>query len=99
MKTKKEEYIDKMTAQLKEWSAKIDELEAKVDTTKTGVKLGYDRRILDLREKRTAVTQKLAELMDSSAEAWVATKAGVDTAWKEFKDGLTNAKDKFKKAA
>jgi hypothetical protein len=99
MKTKKEEYIDNISSQLKEWSVKIDELESKVGTTKTQVKLEYDRRILDLKEKRDVVSQRLAALRASSGESWEAMKTGVEAAWRELRDGITAARDKFKKAA
>ena len=37
----REEYIDKLAAQLKEWSAKIDELESKARAAKADAKTGY----------------------------------------------------------
>lgn len=99
MKTKKQEYIDKMANELKEWSAKIDELEAKVSTAKADAKIGYENRIRELKEKQETATQKLQEIRESSGEAWEAMKAGVETAWKDFTDALSVARDKFKKAA
>ena len=99
MKTKKEEYIDRMTAQLKEWSAKIDELEGRVGTAKDDMRLGYENRIRELREKRETVSHKLQEVRGASGEAWVTMKAGVETAWDDFKLALSAARDKFKKAA
>jgi outer membrane murein-binding lipoprotein Lpp len=99
MKTRKEAYIDKMAAQLKEWSAKIDELESMVGTAKADVKMGYENRIRELKEKRETAMQRLRELKDSSGEAWETFTAGVDNAWEDFKDALTAAREKFKKAA
>jgi uncharacterized coiled-coil DUF342 family protein len=99
VKTKKEEYIDKMAAQLKEWSAGIDELETRVGTAKAGVKEGYEKRIHELKEKRDAVTRKLQETRKSSDDAWETLKAGVDHAWKDLKDAITAAREKFKKTA
>jgi len=99
MKTKKEEYIDKMAEQLKEWSGKVDELESRAGSAASDMKTGYAQRVRELREKRETVTRRLAEVRDSSGEAWEAMKVGVETAWSEFKDGITAALDKFKKAA
>lgn len=98
MKTKAE-YIDKLAAQLKEWSARIDELEAKAGTAKAGVKEGYEKRIHELKEKRDALAQRLQETRKSSDEAWGTLKVGLDNAWKELKDAITAAREKFKKAA
>jgi predicted nucleic acid-binding Zn-ribbon protein len=99
MKTKKEEYIDKMANELKEWSARIDELESRVGTAKADVKMAYENRIRELKEKRETLSRKLQEIRESSGEAWEAMTAGLETAWKDFKGALSAAREKFKKAA
>jgi len=93
----KEEYIDKLTVQLKEWSAKIDELEAKARATKADVQSGYENQLKQLKDKRDAATQKLQELKGASTEAWDTLKTGAETAWSDLKNAVTAAKDKFKK--
>jgi uncharacterized coiled-coil DUF342 family protein len=97
--TKKEEYIDKIAGQLKEWSTRIDELETRAGTAKDSVKEGYESRIHELKEKRDAVTRKLQETRKSSDDAWETLKAGVDHSWKDLKDAITAAREKFKKTA
>jgi uncharacterized coiled-coil DUF342 family protein len=92
-----EEYIDKLAAQLKEWSAKIDELESKARAAKTDVKTGYDNQIKQLKDKRDAATQKLQELKGASTDAWDTLKAGAETAWADLKNAVTSAKERFKK--
>lgn len=99
MNTRKEEYIDKMANELKEWSAKIDELESKVSTAKADVKTTYEQRIRELKDKRDALSSKLHDLRDSSGEAWESFKAGVDNAWEDLKGAFSDAREKFKKAA
>jgi hypothetical protein len=99
MKTKKEEYIDKMAWQFKEWSAKIDELESKYKGGTAYVKSEYESWIKDLRDKRDAWSGKFQELRDSSGEAWETLTGGVDHAWQDFKDAYNAAWEKFKKAA
>jgi outer membrane murein-binding lipoprotein Lpp len=39
----REEYIDKLAAQLKEWSAKVDELESKACAAKADAKTEYQK--------------------------------------------------------
>jgi len=95
---KREEYIETMTKQLKEWSARIDELEIKARTAKADMKVVYEQRVRELKDKREDVTRKLHELKGASNEAWDAVKTGVEKAWGEFKDALSDARDKFKKA-
>ena len=92
----REEYIDQLAAQLKEWSAKIDELESKARTAKADVKTGYENQIKQLKDKRDAAMQKLQELKGASAEAWEILKAGAETSWADLKKAVTAASEKFK---
>jgi predicted nucleic acid-binding Zn-ribbon protein len=92
----REEYIDKLSSQLKEWSAKIDELESKARAAKAEAKTGYEHQIGQLKDKRDAATKKLQELRGSSSDAWDALKVGAETAWTDLKNAVTAAKEKFK---
>ncbi len=92
---KREEYIDKLASQLKEWSAKIDEIESKAKATRTDMKTEYEKQINQLKDKRDAAKQKLQELKGSSSEAWDALKAGSEAAWTDLKNSVTAAKEKF----
>ena len=42
----REEYIDQMTAQLKEWSRKIDELEFKARAAKADARITYENWVI-----------------------------------------------------
>ena len=94
----REEYIDKLAVQLKEWSAKIDELESKARTAKADAKISYENQIGQLKEQRDTAMQKLQELKGSSSEAWDTLKAGAETAWSDLQKAVTEAKEKFKKS-
>ena len=95
----REEYIDQLTVQLKEWSAKIDELESKARAAKADVKTGYESQIRQLKDQRAAAIQKLQELKGASADAWGVLKTGAETAWADLKNAVTAAKEKFKKSS
>jgi chromosome segregation ATPase len=96
--TNRDEYIDKLAAQLKEWSAKIDELETKAGAAKAEVKTGLEKQIRQLKEQQDVAMKKLQELKGSSAEAWDTLKAGAETAWADLKNAVTAAKEKFNKS-
>ena len=93
----REEYIDKLAAQLKEWSAKIDELEVKARAAKEDAKHGYENQVSELKKKREIATRKLQELKSTSSEAWDVVKAGAETAWADLMKAVNEAKEKFKK--
>ena len=92
----REEYIDQLAGQLKEWSAKIDELESKARTAKADVKTNYENQIKQLKDKRDGAMHKLQELKGASAEAWDILKAGAETSWADLKKAVTAASEKFK---
>lgn len=92
----RDEYIDKMAAQLKEWSAKIDELESKARAARDDAKAGYASQIAQLRDQRDAAMKKLQELKGASSEAWDILKAGAESAWTDLKSALAAAREKFK---
>jgi uncharacterized coiled-coil DUF342 family protein len=94
----REEYIDKMSKELKEWSAKIDELESQFGTVSEGMKSAYEQRILDIKEKRDEMSRKLQEVRGASGDAWKTLTTGMDKAWDDFKDAFKSSVDKFKKA-
>ena len=93
----REEYIDKMAEQLKEWSAKIDELQFKARGAGNDVKEGYENRIRDLKSRRDRVKTKLRELKETTGDTWDAVQKGVDAAWSEFKNAFSEVKEKLKK--
>jgi len=93
----REEYIDKLAAQLKEWPVKIDELESKAHAAKADVETGYENQIRQLKDKWDTATQKLQELKGASTDAWETLKTGAETAWADLKNAVTAAKERFKK--
>jgi uncharacterized coiled-coil DUF342 family protein len=92
----REEYIDQLASQLKEWSAKIVELESKTRTAKADMKTSYENQIRQLKDKRDAAMQKLQELKGASSDAWDTLRAGAETSWADLKKAVTAAADKFK---
>jgi hypothetical protein len=91
----KEEYREKLEAQMREWSAKIDLLKAKADQAEAEAKIEYRNRIEDLRKRKEALQAKLEELKDASEAAWNDLKAGTEKAAADLRDALESALSKF----
>jgi uncharacterized coiled-coil DUF342 family protein len=92
----KEAYQDKMEAQLKEWSTKIDQLKAKADQAEAGAKIEYYKQIDGMRAKAEAARAKLNELKASGEGAWESLKGGVEGAWTDLKSSVEGTLSKFK---
>src|SRR5512139_4088383 len=93
---KKEEFIQKLDAQLREWSARIDELKVKSDKTKADIKIKYASLFEALDEKRELAQNKLEELKKASGPAWEEVKRGAENAWHELKTSIDSAMTKFR---
>ena len=95
---KREEYIDKLSQQLKEWSTWIDEAESRAAGSTAG-KGHYEARIRDLKAKRDELSLKLRELGTTGGDAWKTLMTGIEEAKKDLREAVSAARDKFKKAA
>jgi len=91
-----EAYKQKMAAQLKEWSAQINLMEAKVENAGADMKVRHAEQLDELRAKQGAAAEKMKELEQASSDAWEQLKEAADKAWDDLKTGLADAHDKFK---
>ena len=93
---KKELYIEKLAARLKQWSAKIDEYKAKGEELKVDMKIEYKKQLEDLSVKKGALEKKISALKEPGNEAWEELKKGVEKSWKELSEAVKTAAEKFK---
>lgn len=96
MSLKKEEYTQKMQAQVKELSAKIEQWQAKADQAEAHAKMEYQKHLEALREKEAVLRAKVQEAQQSKDEAWETLKSGVDRAWNDLKTAIQETATKFK---
>jgi rubrerythrin len=93
---KKEEYREKLQAQLKEWKAKIDTLESRASTLSSEVKADMLKEIEELRRKKVVVNERWNELQKAGGEAWDTMKEGVEKAVTDLKHALDKVIIRFK---
>jgi hypothetical protein len=89
-------YRQKMRAQLKEWSAQMNLLEARLDNVSADLRVKRSEQLHELRARHRAAAEKMKELGKSTGEAWEQVKETADKMWDDFKAGLTEAQSKFK---
>lgn len=94
--TKKEEYIDKLAAQLKDWSATIDKLASKTELLAGEQKVKLLEQLEELRTKRLDAQVKLNQLRESTGESWKTLEQGMEKAWGDMKEAMHKASEKFK---
>ena len=93
---KKEEYREKLEAQLKEWKAKIDTLETRGTKFTAETKNDLMREIEELRRKKGIVKDKWNELQKSGGDSWDTMKEGVEKVAADFKSAMERVLSRFK---
>ena len=91
----KEEFQKKLEARLKELDAEIAKLREKGRDLKDKAKPNWDQKMADLERKRDAARAKLAEVGQSSAEAWKDVRKGAQSAWDELDKAFRDASREF----
>jgi len=81
----KEAYQEKVEAQLREWTAKINELKAKADGAKADAKVEMYKQIEVLRAKEEVAQAKFQELKQVGAAKWEEIRTSLDKAMDDLK--------------
>jgi predicted RNase H-like nuclease (RuvC/YqgF family) len=97
MNEKRDAYVQKLKAQLDEWNADINKLEAKADQAEVRAKIEYHKRIADLRARRKEVEDNIGELQQAGEGAWEDLKQGLENSWEILKASFTKAKSEFER--
>lgn len=93
---KKEEFIEKMDKQLKEWGAQIDLLKVKAGKGSAEIKTEIDKEVATLNKMMKDAQKKLQEISGKSGEAWKSLSQGINKAGADLKDAMRQAAEKFK---
>ena len=92
----KQAYLDKMAAQIKEWGAKVEVLEAKAAKGAAGVRVDYHNQLESWRKQETVLQQKMEELRAAGADKFEILKSGVQNVWVEINKLLETTKEETK---
>ena len=85
---KSREYLDLMTARLKQMDVEIRELEKFADKAIREVKDDYRQQINDLFLKKEELQDKVSNIKEASGNAWEDIKAGAELSWEAFNESV-----------
>lgn len=91
----KKAYQEKIEAQIKEWTAKMQEFKAKADKASAEAKIQMYQQIDRLRVQKEAAQEKLNAIKAASGDSWEALKTGSERALEEMKKTWEDMKSKF----
>ncbi|MHB1564820.1 MAG: sll1863 family stress response protein [Leptospirillum sp.] len=92
----KEAYKQKLNAQMKEWSAQINLLNAKIENKGADMRIKYAKELDAVKAKQEEVLQKIKELDEATGENWEKVKNTADQILDDLKTGLNNALSRLK---
>jgi hypothetical protein len=94
---RKEEMIKKWNDQLATMDEQMDEMKKKGSQLVGEAKDNWDKKMTELELKRQAAKDKIKELQNSSAEAWVDFEKGAAAAWEDVKKAFQDASKDFER--
>jgi chromosome segregation ATPase len=90
-------HVEKLKAQLVEWRADLDRLEAEARRTTSDGELRYQKEIAELRQKAEEAQETLQKIKEGDEDAWNDLKKGAENMWGAFKKSFVKAKSEFKR--
>jgi predicted nucleic acid-binding Zn-ribbon protein len=93
----REEYVQKMKAQLDQWNAEVAKWEEKSKSAQADMKAEYEKQLETLRSRRDAAMYQMHQVSVASTEAWMDMMKGADAAWKAMGEAFTKARGHFEK--
>ena len=93
---KRTEYAEKLSAQMVEWDAQIDQLKIKATSATPEARLEYSNAIAALQLKRDEAALKLQNISAASDDEWEDLKTGMEQIWSDLTTLLGDAIKKIK---
>jgi len=94
--TTRDAYVKRLKEQLDRWNQELSKLEAKAKQPLVGMKDAYDKQLKELRERRGAMQQHVAEIQKAGDQAWDNLREGADKSWKAMEESFKKAWSVFK---
>lgn len=93
---KRDLYLQKISAQIDQYSAKLKVMRSKATLANIDMKLEYLNQVEKLEEKRNGLKKKYKELSKASESSWEDIKEGTENAWNDLKGAIDKVIKNFK---
>jgi lipid II:glycine glycyltransferase (peptidoglycan interpeptide bridge formation enzyme) len=93
----RDEYIEKLKAQLDQWNAETAKWEAQARSAQTGARTEFEKQLAAIREQRDQAIEQLRKVQAASGDAWMELARGADEAWAKMSEAFEKAHSQFKK--
>ena len=93
----RDEYVQKLKAQIDQWNAQAARWEAQMRDAQGRLRQEYSQQLDHVRSRRDEMLYQLKLLQNASAGAWQDLMRGADQAWKSMQDAFDQARAHFDK--
>jgi len=95
--TKRDEYVDKLKAQLEQWNTQVTQWEAKAGEAQAHLRAGYEKQLQAVRRQRNEAMEQMRRVQAASGDAWMDLVQGADDAWSKMREAFEKARTHFNK--
>jgi len=93
--TSRDEYIEKLKAQLDQWNGEIARWETKTHEVQAEARAEYDKRLEAVRQQREQAMYQLRLIQSAAGDAWLELMRGTDEAWARMREAFDKASSHF----
>jgi hypothetical protein len=90
----KQAYIDKTAAQLKEWSAKVDVIVARMSVESANNRIEWNKKLESWQQKETVLKTKLESMRSAGIESFEIMKVEAQSVWTGLSHFITSLEEK-----
>lgn len=95
--TKRDEYVDKLKAQLDQWNSQVAQWEAKAHEVQAQSRTEYEKQLEVFRRQRDEAMEKMRHVQAATGDAWMDLVQGADDAWSKMRESFEKARTHFHK--
>lgn len=88
--SKREEYVERLKAQLDAWNSDIEKLEGKARVASAETRTKIEEQVVSLKSRRDEAAVKFDALREATEEKWEELKDATEGAWAKLKDRFSN---------
>ena len=93
----REEYTEKLKAQLDQWNAEVSKWEAKTRDAQAGMKADYEKQLETFRRQRDEAIEQMRKMQNAAGDAWMNMIRASDDAWARAREAFEKASSQFHK--
>lgn len=92
----REDFVERLKAQLDDWNAQIRKMEAEARKSAAGAGVQYEEHLKRMRAQRDQAQRKLTELQKAGDAAWDDMRKGAEDMWATMEESFRKAMSHFK---